>query len=531
MNATKLLTTMVLLGVGVAAGWGISQWRMNGQMSMDAGTSETGMDGEPDILYWVAPMDANFRRDKPGQSPMGMDLVPVYAGEQSSMDGSGAIRVAPQVVQNLGVRVAPVERASFASTIDTVGYTGWDEATLTMLHPRTEGWLEQFGIDSVGDRVSTGDVLYEVYAPKLVSAQREYLTARAAGNRGLTRASRSRLVALGLNETQIRALERRGSVEERLTWRAERNAVVTGIMARKGSYVTPQTAIATLVDPTRIWIEVEVLQSQAGQVREGQPATARFDAWPSEPWVGEVAYIYPELNPLTRTLRLRLRFANPDQRLKPNMFARVTLESPPSEPVLQVPREAVIPAAGGERVVEALGEGRFAVLPVITGRRSASAIEILDGLQEGQRVVTSGQFLLDSEASGTQALERINALRTVTATAEIAGFPRRGKLRLIHAPIPEIDWPQMNRVFDVAPGVNLMPFNKQDQVRFTMRETLDGSWEVVQVEAAKAEMDMDHSGMSGAPMRQPGMNDSSMRGGMEHDQMDHADMGDKESDR
>lgn len=480
MNRTKiLLAIIVLLGVGASLGFGVAHWRMGGEMSMNNGAA-SGANGEPDVLYWVAPMDENFRRSKPGKSPMGMDLVPVYAGEQSSLDAS-SIRITPQVVQNLGVRIAAVERASFARTINTVGYTGWDESTVTMLHPRTEGWLEKFGIDSVGDRVSTGDVLYEVYAPKLVSAQREYLTARATGNRGLIRASRSRLVALGLNETQIRALERRGSVEERLAWRAEGNAVVTGIMARQGSYVTPQTAIATLADPTHIWVEVEVLQSQAGQVREGQTATARFDGWPNQRWQGEVAYIYPELNPVTRTLRLRLGFENPDLRLKPNMFARVTLQSPLDAPVLQVPREAVIPAAGGERVVQALGDGRFAVLPVITGRRSASAIEILEGLQAGDHVVTSGQFLLDSEANGEQALARLNALRTITATAEIIGFPQRGKIRLMHAPIPALDWPPMNMLFDVAKGVTLLPFNKQDRIRFTMRERLDGSWLITHI--------------------------------------------------
>ena len=204
-------------------------------------------------------------------------------------------------------------------------------------------------------------------------------------------------------------------------------------------------------------------------------------------WRGEVAYVYPELNAATRTLRVRLQFDNPDTKLKPNMFAQVRIAAAPRNDLLQVPPEAVIRAAGGERVVTASGNGRFRVVPVRIGSSNREAVEILDGLEEGDLVVTSGQFLIDSEANGAQALERLNALREASGTASIAGFPRRGQLRLVHDPIPELGWPRMNRVFDVGPGVDLMPFSKQDRVRFTLRETLDGGWEVVAIEPLQSD--------------------------------------------
>ncbi len=489
MSIRTLLVAGFMLAAA-AAGYGLARWLGDGPMHDTAADSTCGAaESAPDradrqVLYWVAPMDPDDRRDRPGKSPMGMDLIPVYADQVTDAQG---VRIDPLVQQNLGVRIARVTRASLSRDIATVGYTAWDESTLTMLYPRAEGWLEGFGIDSVGDRLARGDVLYALFAPKLSAAQQEFLTARTSGNSGLIAAARSRLLSLGMTDTQIRALEARGRVEDRLDFRTDRDAVVTALSVRQGSFVTPQTHIATLADPARIWIDVEVLQSQAGWVEPGLPATATFSAWPGQVWRGEVAYVYPELNAATRTLRVRLQFDNPDTKLKPNMFAQVRIAAAPRNDLLQVPPEAVIRAAGGERVVTASGNGRFRVVPVRIGSSNREAVEILDGLEEGDLVVTSGQFLIDSEANGAQALERLNALREASGTASIAGFPRRGQLRLVHDPIPELGWPRMNRVFDVGPGVDLMPFSKQDRVRFTLRETLDGGWEVVAIEPLQSD--------------------------------------------
>lgn len=364
-------------------------------------------DDAPAVLYWVAPMDPDYRRDQPGKSPMGMDLVPVYATDTSSSQDDDAIHVAPHIQQSLGVRTAPVTRGPFAQVLETVGYTHWDESTVSMLHPRASGWLQSLSVASVGDRVSKGQVLYELYSPALTSAQQEYLTATQSSSAGLRRAARERLVALGMTRAQINNLERERQVTEALAHRAPQDAVVTAMAVRKGNYVTPATHILTLADLTTIWIEVEVFESNIGWMSEGLQAQATFDAYPGQLWHGRVAYMYPALDPHTRTLRLRLEFDNADGRLRPQMLARVRIDGATMEDVVQIPREALIRAGGGTRVVLSDGDGRFEVVGVRVGRIANRMAQILDGLAPGQRVVTSGQFLLDAEANGEQALSRI----------------------------------------------------------------------------------------------------------------------------
>jgi len=362
--------------------------------------------GEREILYWVAPMDPNYRRDKPGKSPMGMDLVPVYADGQDAGDDAG-IAVSSAVRQTLGVRTAVARRGEFVRRLDTVGYTAWDESTVTMYHARAEGWLESFRIASVGDRVEAGQVLYTLFSPKLVSAQQELLTARASGNASLTRAARDRLRALGLGDEQIAAIERGGSAQQNLPRRAGRDGIVIAMEGREGNYVTPATHVLTVADLSTIWAEVEVFEQDIGWMVEGLPAYARFEAYPGETWEGRIAYIYPALDPQTRTLRLRLVFDNADGRLRPNMLAKVRIEGQPRQGVLHIPREAVIRSGAGERVVLDAGDGRFRVQPVVTGLASGGDVEVLEGLADGDRVVTSGQFLIDAEAGGEQALARL----------------------------------------------------------------------------------------------------------------------------
>ncbi len=368
--------------------------------------ADAGERGESEILYWVAPMDSNYRRDEPGKSPMGMDLLPVYADGQAASDDAG-IAVSSAVRQTLGVRTALAGRGAFARRLDTVGYTAWDESTVTMYHARAEGWLESFRVAGVGDRIASGQVLYTLFSPKLVSAQQELLTARASGNVSLTRAARDRLRALGLGDEQIAAIERGDSVQQNLPRRAGRDGIVIGMEGREGNYVTPATHVLTVADLSTIWAEVQVFEQDIGWMAEGLPARARFEAYPDETWEGRIAYIYPALDPETRTLRLRLVFDNEDGRLRPNMLAKVRIQGEPRPDVLHIPREAVIRSGAGERVVLDAGDGRFRVQPVVTGLASGSDVEVLEGLAEGDRVVTSGQFLLDAEAGGEQALARL----------------------------------------------------------------------------------------------------------------------------
>lgn len=366
------------------------------------GTVSTLTENEP--LYWVAPMDPNFRRDEPGTSPMGMELIPVY---QESSEDDYSIRVASAIQQNLGLRTAEVIREDFSREISTVGYTRWDESSIQMLYARAEGWLEVFNLASVGDKVEVGQVVYELFAPTLVSAQREYLTAIQSENSTLVMAARDRLLALGFTRAQIEELDSSTEISQRLVYRADRNAIVTGINVREGNHVQLQSNIATMASLETIWLDAEVFESDAGAIEQGLPVEVTFSAFPGEVWESEIAYVYPELDPDTRTLLFRLVINNPEQQLKPNMFANVVIEGSPHISVLTVPREAVIRLGAGSRVILALPEGRFQVQPVKTGISSAGRIEILDGLEEGNIVVSSGQFLIDAEANGEQAMTRL----------------------------------------------------------------------------------------------------------------------------
>ena len=359
---------------------------------------------EKKIAYWVAPMDANYRRDKPGKSPMGMDLVPVY--EDSDVD-SGAVTISPAIVQNLGVRTAAVERGRLGRMIDTVGYVSFDESLIGHIHLRVEGWVEKVFVSYEGERVKKGDALFELYSPTLVNAQEEYLESLKSNNQRLIRSSRDRLLSLDISADQIDSLKKTRKVKQHITFRAAQDGIVTSLNAPVGMYVKPATRVMSLVDLSKVWVQVEVFERQVEWVKEGQPAEMTLSFIPGKVWDGNVVYVYPELDKKTRTLRVRLQFDNPDESLKPNMYANVKLYTGIKTDVLSVPSEAVINSGRMTRVLIAKGDGKFIPRQVTTGIESGDYTEILSGLTEGDRVVVSGQFLIDSEASLKGSLTRM----------------------------------------------------------------------------------------------------------------------------
>lgn len=361
--------------------------------------------GEQEILYWVAPMDPSYRRDKPGKSPMGMDLIPVYADEAGGAD----VMIDPVIVQNLGVRTAPVQRDRLWRRIDTVGYIDYDENYITHIHLRTDGWIDRLHVKSDGERVRKGQLLFEVYSRDLVNAQEEYLQALEMGNARLERASRDRLRSLGMGDGQIAELTRSRRVEQLVRYRADRDGIVAKLNVRQGMYVKPATEVMTLADLSSIWVRVDVFERQADWVAVGQPTEVRLPYLPGEVWEGEIEFVYPTLDPRTHTLQVRLRFDNPDERLKPDMYADVRIFAGARDNLLIMPRQALIRTGETERVILALGEGRFTAQEVVSGMESGDWVEIRRGLKEGDIVVTSGQFLIDSEASIRGALRRLDA--------------------------------------------------------------------------------------------------------------------------
>jgi len=371
-----------------------------------SGPASAADDGDREIRYWVAPMDPDYRRDKPGKSPMGMDLVPVYA---DAVGAGGTVSIAPAVMQNLGVRTAEVELGPLWRRIDAVGYVSFDERRISHIHLRTDGWIEKLYVKSNGERVKRGDLLFELYSPELVNAQEEYIQALRASNDYLQQASRERLEALGVSTGQVDRIRKNRRVSQRVKVYATQDGIVDSLSVREGMYVKPATEIMALADLSSVWLLVDVFERQSEWVEPGQSAEVRLDYLPGRVWEGEVEFVYPTIDPQTRTLQARLRFDNPDEALKPNMYATVNIYAGPKNPVLSIPREALINTGDDQRVIVALGAGRFKPRKVSVGLESGGFVEIIDGLSEGERVVTSAQFLIDSEASLQSSFSRMQS--------------------------------------------------------------------------------------------------------------------------
>ena len=487
MNKTQVLGAAILLALGFGGGYLLSS-RQDMPAGEEAAAGGGGQEGERKILYWVAPMDPNYRSDKPGKSPMGMDLVPVYEDEAGT---EALVSIDPRMVQNLGIRTARVERTEFDRRIDTVGYVAYDERKLSHVHLRTDGWIEKLYVKSDGERVKKGDVLFELYSRELVNAQDEYLQALRGGNSYLQKASYDRLVALGMSGEQIREIRRTRKVAQRVRYHASQDGVVDGLKVREGMYVTPSMEVMALADLSSIWLLVDVFERQSNWVEIGQQAEVRLPYLPGETWRGEVEFIYPSIDPKTRTLQVRLRFDNPGEVLKPDMYADVRIFAQPREKVLSIPREALIRTGDQDRVIIALGDGGFDARTVVAGMESGDRVEIIDGLEEGEEVVVSGQFLIDSEASLKGSFNRmgVGGEDEEEDQAE-AGGPIVGMgvvnaidveaqaLNVSHQPIEALGWPEMTMDIPVTENVDLSKVGPGANIHFTLVQGEDGRYRI-----------------------------------------------------
>jgi Cu(I)/Ag(I) efflux system membrane fusion protein len=484
MNS-RVIIIVALLGA-FAAGVFLGPWFMQ-----DAGESGTGGDAsssEPEILYWVAPMDPNFRRDEPGKSPMGMDLVPVYADSAPQGD---AVTIDPAVVNNLGVRTELAQVRPLWRRIEATGYVGFDETRISHISTRVAGWIVRLEVNAEGERVNEGDLLFELYSPELVNAQKEYLQAVQRGDSRLLAGGEEKLRALGMIPSEIAALARRETASENIRIVAPQDGIVASLSVREGMYIQPNTTIMSLADLSSVWLQAEVFESQADWVAAGQAAEARLEYMPGAEFSGQVDYVYPVLDPVTRTLRVRLRFENPGERLKPNMYARVSIYGRLKPKALSISREALIRAPGRDRVVVALGEGRFRVHEVLSGLESGAYVEILAGLEEGDEVVTSSQFLIDSEASLAGSIKRLQSIDAVAEAQEPGRVFASGwvdevnteerRVRISHGPIEALGWPSMTMVFDTRPSVDVGRIEVGQGIRFALEQEHAGEYVLAEV--------------------------------------------------
>ena len=402
MKKYLIITLVALVGVATATHY---LTRLTVDESV-VGGGQRAQEKRP--LYWAAPMDPDYRRDRPGKSPMGMDLIPVYAeGGVSNGDSPGTISISPDVVNNLGVRTAIAERRVMHTEITTVGYVQYDEDQLIHVHPRVEGWVEKLYVKAAGDPVAKGQPLYTLYSPQLVNAQEELVLAVNRDNTRLITAAENRLKALQIDDAMIDELKRKRAVKQSWTFYAPQSGVVDNLNIREGFFIKPGTTLMSVGTLDDVWVEAEVFERQAAMVKVGLPVTMTLDYLPGQRWQGQVDYVYPALDPKTRTARVRLRFNNPDALLKPNMFAQVAIHANAEDDALVIPKEAVIRSGDQDRVVLALGEGRFKSVAVELGRLDAEHAEIRSGIKAGERVVISAQFLLDSESSKTSDFKRM----------------------------------------------------------------------------------------------------------------------------
>lgn len=372
---------------------------------------------ERKIKYWVSPMEPNYIRDKPGKAPCGMDLVPVYedAGETPT---EGAISVAPNILQTMGVRTAKVEVRELSRVIRAVGKVMVDEKRLAQITTKISGWVDRLYVNATGEPVRKGQALLSIYSPELVSAQEEYLLSLksfraqekssfpelADSARRLLDASRRRLSYWDIGAAQIEALESTGQVKKQLTLTSPVNGIVIQRMGTQGMYVKAGMPILEVADLTKVWVEADIYQYELPWVKLGQHAVMTLDYLPGKTFHGRVDYIYPYLEGKTRTAKVRLIFDNPGMALKPEMFVQVELKSPLKVAAVSVPSEAVINTGQKQHVFLALGQGQFKPQEVKLGLEAQDGWwQVLSGLKGGEMVVTSGQFLLDSESRFREA--------------------------------------------------------------------------------------------------------------------------------
>lgn len=376
---------------------------------------------ERKILYWRAPMDPNYIWDKPGKSPMGMDLVPVYADAEES-PSAHTIRIDPVTVQNMGIRTTAIKRGPLVKTIRTVGRVDYDEQLVTFVDTKFNGWIEQLHVDETGQQVEEGQPLFDVYSRELYAAQEEYLAAIANLPRlsestfapareeaaKLVEAAETKLKYMDVSVEQIDRLREAKKTEKTLSIHSPARGIVTEKMALEGMYVKPGMRLYTIADLSRIWVYVDVYEYQLPWIHVGQKAVVTLPYIPGQQFLGKAVYIYPYLEEQTRVIKVRLEFENPVLQLKPGMYANVRLESQLGRSVLLIPREAYIDS--GTRMVAFvdLGNGRFSPRDIQVGVEAEDGmVEVLYGLDEGEVVVTSGQFLLDAESKLKEAVAKM----------------------------------------------------------------------------------------------------------------------------
>lgn len=466
--APLILAGVLALGVVGAGGYWLGASR-----SAPGAQTEDGRR----VLYWYDPMVPDQHFDRPGRSPfMDMELVPRYADEGPAEAG---VRIDPGVAQNLGVRLAVVESAPVSRTVTAAGVIAFNERAVAVVQARAAGFVERSYGRAVGDVVSAGAPIVDIRVPEWTAAQAEYLALRRGGGE-LAAAARQRLAMLGMPASLIARVERDGAPRPVVTVVAPVAGAITQLDIRTGMTVMAGAPLATINGVSPVWLVVSLSQADAGIARPGGRVVARVPAYPGETFAGRIESVLPAANAATRTVEVRIALANPRGRLRPGMTAEAELAEGDARPALLVPAEAVIRTGRRTVVIVARENGRFAPTIIELGRRSGDRLEVTRGLSQGQRVVASGQFLIDSEASLTGALERLEASaaspQTAGAMHQAAGritAVNGVNITIAHGPVPTLEWPPMTMAFVLERAELGRGLAVGDSVQFRFRQ--DGS--------------------------------------------------------
>jgi Cu(I)/Ag(I) efflux system membrane fusion protein len=404
MNHVKLkliVAAAAILIVGLVGGYWFAQHRAEPAPAAEQRS-------ERKVLYWHDPMVPNARFDKPGKSPfMEMQLVPVYADEE----GGAAVKVSPTVSQNLGIRIGTVEKAVLQPRLSAVGSVAFDEALLEVVQARVEGYVTRLHVKAPLERVRRGQPLADIVAPAWLEAQEEYLAlqdAQSGRGQAIREAARQRLTILGVPESTIRALDAQRKTNASATLRAPSDGVVTELGVREGAAFMPGAALFRINGLETVWVNAQIPEAQLSMLPMGSSVTARATAWPGAALEARVAAILPDVDPQTRTLPVRIVVENPQFKLAPGMFVSLDFSAPAGQEQLVVPSEAVIMTGERNVVIVARDGGGFDVAAVTVGMEADGRTAILSGLEEGQSIVLSGQFLIDSEASLKSTVSRLS---------------------------------------------------------------------------------------------------------------------------
>ncbi|MDO9093807.1 MAG: efflux RND transporter periplasmic adaptor subunit [Rubrivivax sp.] len=475
MTPTKtLITAAVLLALGAAAGFGLSRWLAG---PADHGAAAPAADRP--VLYWYDPMVPTQRFDKPGRSPfMDMDLVPRYADEGAASGGAPGLSVTPHAVQALGLRLATVERRRLGNAIETVATVQLNERDISIVQSRAAGFVERVYRRAPGDVIAAGAPLADLFHPDWLAAQQEFLAVRATGDATLTAAARQRLVLLGMPAALVERVVAGGEPVAVTTVTAPAGGLIAELMVRQGMTVEPGMTLARINGLSTVWLEAALPEAQAAAIAPGQGVEVRLAALPGQTLRGRVAAVLPEANPDTRTLRVRIELPNPGGRLRAGMFAQVSLQGAAAAEALVLPTEAVIRTGRRALVYVQEAPGRYRPVEVEIGAELDGQIVVQRGLQAGQQVVASGQFLIDSEASVRGLLAREQLPTAAAADPEHAATGvvvewDRDSVTIDHGPVPALKWPPMSMPFQWARPELARGLRVGQAVEFSFRQQGD----------------------------------------------------------